>query len=220
MNKVGMNIRSKSGLLGAACAGVMVATSVLFQGVSQAAIVPGDTNATWTTYDAVSGTIDFSWDTNSQYDIVDSEVILKTDDIVLGDTVAGTLYEFVIPNFFDPLPKKNIEVEMRGANAGASGLELARVLDIVGADSDFFNRGPAVPVDADFVSGTLISTLVTELWEMFPNPDFEIVKIFSPAAFELESVMIHTQSVPIPAAVWLFFSGLLAMVGIARRRAA
>ena len=159
---------------------------------------------------------------NSQYDVIDSEIILKTDDIVPGNGVssAGTLYEFVIPNFFDPLPKKTVKVEMKGANAGASGLELARVLDIIGGDSDFFNPGPAVPVDGVFVGGTFSSMLVTEHWEMFPNPDFEIVKIFSPAAFELESITIQTQSVPIPAPIWLFGSGLLGLVGIARREAA
>jgi len=54
---------------------------------------------------------------------------------------------------------------------------------------------------------------------MFPNPDFEIVKLYVPVEFELQSISIYTEStvVPVPAAVWLFGSGLLGLVGVARR---
>ncbi|MGB5398382.1 MAG: VPLPA-CTERM sorting domain-containing protein, partial [Gammaproteobacteria bacterium] len=136
--------------------------------------------------------------------------------------VVGTLYEFVIPNFYDPLPMKKIEISMHGANGGASGFELPGVLDIIGADSDFTNGGPALPVLGSFVSNTISSTLVTEYWTMFPNPDFEIVKLFVPVEFELQNITISTQStvVPVPAAVWLFGSGILGLAAVARRKIA
>ena len=127
------------------------------------------------------------------------------------------MYQFVIPNFFDPLPIKTIQVEMWGANSGAE--QQAWVLDIIGADSDFDNPGPSLPVLGVYVGGETSPTHVVEYWEMFPNPDFEIVKIFAPTDFALETITIHTQSfVPVPATVWLFGSGLLGLVGIARRK--
>lgn len=205
----------KSRLLGAIGATTILVTALSFtQGTAQANSLPDMANVTQTLFDANSGQIDFSWDENSQYAITGTDVLLKSADLV-----GGTLYEFVIPNFYDPLPKKTIRVSMAGANSGAAEPETARVLDIIGADSDFHAGGPAVPVDAQFDTGAITPTVVKELWVMYPNPDFEIVKIFSPHAFELESIYIETQStVPVPAAAWLFGSGLLGLIGIARRR--
>jgi hypothetical protein len=205
----------KSRLLGAIGATTILATALTFtQGVAQANSVPEMANVTQTLFDANSGQIDFSWDENSEYAITGTEVLLKSDDIS-----GGTLYEFVIPNFYDPLPKKTIRVSMEGANSGATEPERARVLDIIGADSDFNTGGPALPVDAQFDDGSGTSSVVKELWVMHPNPDFEIVKIFSPYEFELQSIYIETQStIPVPAAVWLFGSGLIGMIAIARRR--
>lgn len=178
-------------------------------------------NATLTTFNAITGDITFDWDLSSNYDITGTEVTLYNNDITIpGPLLVGTVYEFVIPNFYDPLPMKKIEITMAGANGSASDLSLPGVLDIIGADSDFVNGGPSVPVLGNYVSGTTSSTLVTEYWEMFPNPDFEIVKLYVPVEFELQSIMITTQSVPVPASLWLFGSGLLGLAGIARRKMA
>ena len=205
----------ESRLLGAIRTSAILVTVLSFtQGVAQADVVPGETNTTKTMFDAVTGQTDFSWEEDSHYAITGTEVLVKSAEIG-----GGTLYEFAIPNFWDPLPKKIIEIEMEGANAGASEFELPSVLDIIGADSDFDKGGPAVPVDGLFVDGRKSPTLVTEVWEMFPNPDFEIVKIYAPVEFELQSISIGTQSlVPVPAAVWLFGSGLLGLIGISRRK--
>ena len=73
-----------------------------------------------------------------------TEVTMYDDNIIIpGPQLVGTIYEFVIPNFYDPLPMKKIEITMLGGNEGASGLALPGVLDIIGADSDFNNGGPA-----------------------------------------------------------------------------
>jgi len=198
-----------------ACA-ILVA-SVSFTQVAAASSVQLP-NSTVTMFDVASGQTDFSWDEHSEFDITGNTVTVKSNDILNGLTLVGTLYEFVIPNFYDPLPVKNITVEMTGGNTGASSADVPGVLDIIGADSAFGKPAPALPVVGVFVNGKSTPTTAVEFWEMFPNPDFEIVKIFAPVAFELLDIKIMTQStaVPIPAAAWLFGSGLLGLVGVAR----
>ena len=192
--------------------------------ISKAATVHASTitasNTTLTTFDAVSGGITFEWDLGSEYEITGTDVTLFENDIIgSGRKVVGTVYEFVIPNFYDPLPMKNIEITMHGANWCTSESERPSVLDIIGSDSDFNTGGPSLPVLGSYVSGSTNATLVTEHWEMFPNPDFEIVKLYVPAKFELQSINIATQStvIPVPASVWLFSSGLLGLLGYSRR---
>lgn len=177
-------------------------------------------NTTLTTFNAVSGGITFEWDLSSKYEITGTDVTLFENDIISsGRKVVGTVYEFVIPNFYDPLPMKKIEIDMHGANWCTSESERPSVLDIIGSDSDFNNGGPSLPVLGSYVSGSTSATLVTEHWEMFPNPDFEIVKLYVPIEFELQSINIATQStvIPVPASLWLFGSGLLGLLGYSRR---
>ena len=181
---------------------------------TQAAIV---TNGTETFYTASSEQLIFDWDKNSQYDLSPFEASVQHDPIYGPGGVIGTLYEFMIPNFYDPLPKKTVEITMNGANEEASGVLLANVLDVFGADSPYGEPGPAVPVQGNFVSGTTNPVLVTELWEMFPNPDFEHVKIWAPTDFKLESINIVTQSVPVPATMLLLGSSLLGLAGFRKK---
>lgn len=205
------------------CACAVLAGALLFLPGPVQAITVFSSNETMTTYDSLTGNVTFAWDQSSQYEITGTSVTLYSNDIITpGTGYVGTVYEFVIPNFYDPLPMKKIEISMLGSNGGASGFELPSVLDIIGADSDFANGGAALPVLGSYVSGTISSTLVTEYWEMFPNPDFEIVKLYVPVEFELQRISIATQStvVPVPAALWLFGSGVLALVGMARRKVA
>lgn len=211
---------NKSHLKGYLTTCLMLAALVSYAPFSAHAIT-ATPNWTYTNFDAATGNLTFDWDQNSQYQITGTEVILYDDNIITsGPQLVGTVYEFVIPNFYDPLPMKKIEITMTGANEGASGLALPGVLDIIGADSDFINGGPALPVLGSFVSGSISPTMVTEYWEMFPNPDTETVKLYVPVEFELQNISIYTEStvVPVPAAVWLFGSGLLGLVGVARRR--
>ncbi len=207
-------------IIGAVCtSAILMMATPFFHGTAIASTI-NTANSTLTTYDVSSGNVSFEWDLNSQYDITGTSVTLYTNDIMTsGLRIIGTLYEFVIPNFYDPLPLKRISVTMEGSNPNASSFDIPRVLDIIGADSDYDNGGPALPVLGTFVSATMTPTFANENWEMRPNPDFETVKIYAPIGFELHTIMIDTQSmaIPIPASIWLFGSGLLGLVAISRK---
>jgi hypothetical protein len=175
---------------------MIIVGAVFLIGVTSAHAIM--TNGTEIMYDALSGELTFEADPNSQYDLSPFNASVKADEIFIDVGLYGTLYEFLIPNFYDPLPKKTVDITMVGANSDASGLDLARVLNVFGTDSPFGVDGPAVPVMGYFVAGTTSPMLVAEHWEIFPNPDFEYVKIWVPDAFNLVSIKIVTQSVPGP----------------------
>jgi hypothetical protein len=157
------------------------------------------TNGTETTYTVTASNdeVTFVWDENSQYELSFLAPRVTVDTIIDGDEGAK-IYEFVIPNFYDPLPKKTVEITMTGANSDASGVELAEVLDVIGSDSLFGEDSPALPAYGEFVNGSEQPTIVNQLWNIFPNPDYEIVKIWVPNAFNLVSIEIVTQSVSPP----------------------
>jgi hypothetical protein len=175
-----------------------------------------DPNSTLTNFSVATQQVVFDWDQSSNFPIVDTEVSLIQHGVPDGSP-AGIVYEFVIPNFYDPLPKKIVQVLLSGLNPGAIGPELPSVLDIIGSDSPYGSPGPSVPVIGSYASGSVGSTVVFEAWEMFPNPDWEVVKIFVPTAFELQSISIWTQSIPEPGTVALLAAGLFGL-GLAGHR--
>ena len=197
---------------------VAIVSVLLLIGVTGAQAASSMMNWTQTNYDAASGDLVFDFDPNSTYDLSDFEASVQADQLYIPqDNLVGTLYEFVIPNFYDPLPKKTVAITIKGANGGAAGAELAMVLDVFGADSEYGVPSPAVWVEGNLVDGTKEPTEVNELWEMFPNPDLDYVKIWAPIQFELESIQIVTQSVPLPPAALLLGSALFGLVFLRRK---
>jgi len=195
----------------------MVAVLALVGVSANADLLPPQ--STITTYDATSGQTTFQWDQDSQFDIVLEPGQTEPQvTVIKNDLPGGSLYQFIIPNFYDPLPVKNISIAFFGQNSGATTGDFPFVLDIVGADSEFGTDAPAVPVFGDIVDRTESPTLVTESWIMFPNPDFEVVKFFAPFTYELGQVEIFTESIPEPASVALF--GLGSVLLLARKRRA
>jgi hypothetical protein len=189
---------------------IAVVCAVFFAGVTSAQAIM--TNGTELNYFVAIGQLAFDYDRTSQYELVPILPDLNVDALF-----GGILYEFTIPNFYDPLPMKTIDVTITGANSGASGLEIASVIDIFGSDSPYGEVGQSMFVNGVFVSTAITSTQVSEHWEMFPNPDWEHVKIWVPDAFELQSIQIATQSVPLPAAIYLLGAGFVGLASLRRK---
>ena len=176
-------------------------------------------NWTETVYTASSDSWTFDYDMNSQYDLTPTEVTVKKDPIFIAPavTLVGTIYQFTIPNFYDPLPKKTLQITLSGTNSNASGFGLATVLDVLGSDAPFGEIGPSLPAQGQFISGTTSPTLITQLWHILPNPDWESVKIWSPSEFGLDKIKIVTQSVPLPASILLLGSALVGLIFLRRK---
>lgn len=177
---------------------------------------------TLTTYHIATNELTFEWDQDSPYDIIiqpgqtqpSVSVIIHEIPNPTGGFV-GAIYEMVVPNFYDPLPVKFIDIQFTGGNPQAGALDLPFVLDIIGADSQYGTAAPSVPVIGDLLNRIPTPTLVTESWIMFPNPDFEVIKFYAPVGFDLLSVRIQTQSIPEPASLMVLAPGAMRLI---RRR--
>jgi hypothetical protein len=195
-----------------------LAVLLLASGAQAVSVLPE--NGTVTEFEVASQTLSFEYDPFSIYEIVyeEAEVFQHESSFPGCLPVEGTFYAFLIPNFHDPLPKKTIDVTMVGSNPSAA--ELPHVLLIVGLDFPYDSPGLDWPdlVWGHQVSGDAAPGLVTEAWEMFPNPDGELVKIFVPSDFELTHIRIETQSIPEPTTAALMAAGLFGLALAGRRR--
>lgn len=146
----------------------------------------------------VDGTLDFYWrvfnDANS----------------------AAAIGSFRIGNFVSPEYDVNWRIDGLGDKAPDSATRFSGAMDsFVNFDFDVYSTDPndgLLPGQSSYfmfldTTATLYTkTAVYDLTNMFQNPISEQFAAYSPAV------------VPVPAAVWLFGSGLIGLLGIARRR--
>jgi len=85
---------------------------------------------------------------------------------------------------------------------------------VVQGDLTLEMQGMFIPFDIHLPTGSGFLGVITDQ----PAGEFLTVNLLGTAVFGMDNVRIN--SVPIPAAVWLFASGLLGLIGIARKKAA
>jgi hypothetical protein len=125
----------------------------------------------------------------------------------------GIDYRFFLPNYVDRLPIKNMRIQVT-----YSGLEPS-IVSIVGSDPD---SPVAVVGPKNHVVGIPDNPLATgyyyEDWDLFPNPDWEVVHLLVPTATRINQVVIDSISIPEPSAMALAFCGLVGAAIAGRRR--
>ena len=162
----------------------------------------------------------FLFDEESPWELSFEEPIIHANPVFDGDSLVGTVLQVTLPNFFDPLPEKNVYLAFSGVHSGPGDPEAPYVIAVTGADAPFGGGGPAVPVIGTFVAGECHSdNLCEEEWRLRPNPDFETITAFIPEDFAFTELEILTQSVPEPGLLALVGGGVLGLLAAGRRRA-
>ena len=205
-------------------AGILT-TALLLTAAAPASALPSTDDLVNWTETWINGNYEleeFTFDEDSEYSLgaFDTPVI-NFDAVLAGTQVLGTIITVTLPNFFDPLPEKNIYIAFEGGNGGAQGNDFPFVTSIIGSDSEYPGGGGSVPVFGSLVDGSVMCTsmLCEQEWLIEPNPDFETITAFIPTAFEFTSMHIVTQSVPEPGVTALFGIGVLGLAMAGRRRA-
>ena len=139
--------------------------------------------------------------------------------------VSLSMERFGFPNFFSYLDNSIWNVD-NSATIAAQGDSTTGVLDVwtTGSDSNWTPGTPATPSASGSGSaltgsaGTWTGTVVNygnvgAAWTAFDGTPF--TEKFN---ITLNGVAASTPEVPVPAAVWLFGSGLVGLVGVARRK--
>jgi len=119
-----------------------------------------------------------------------------------------------------------------GASADVSGEFAVSSNTITKSDTVLFDAGPLTVIGAatEWNTGAMIDLADTAGWGVDTDVDIDITNTLAAATTnsgelsrvqkKLGGVGLTITAVPVPAAVWLFGSGLLGLAGFARRRTA
>ena len=192
-------------------AAISVAAGSTFEVLSIQAV--GFVDGTGTPIDVSTGGFHLSWDSVLSLDStpVFSTVMVNggmTDDplfsqIVLNDAVGNQTTV--------PTDAVSLDVEFTGCPLVGVCNALSNTFDII--TNLFFTVDPAF-------TGTAIATLGLDIFapDWFGGGAFPAKLAPQPTYGTATINVTATSAVPVPAAVWLFGSGLLGMAGVARRR--
>ncbi len=173
----------------------------------------GDANSTYTTlsygYDP-GGNLTFSHGPSGYaLDGQPSAVLTDPDQL-----------DVIIPNFIDPLPIKHMRIQLSFDGTDMPASEMADHITIFAEDD-----GQSVPwelVGLGGSDGRFDGHNFYFDFDIWPSPDWEQITFQGlRAGRNLLWIEIDTIStVPLPAAVWLFGSGLLGLIGFSKRKKA
>lgn len=133
-----------------------------------------------------------------------------------GPTAALSRITFLLPNWVDEQAYKWVWAQITFVDGGNGSPSLGFV--------DAFD--PADPtVTANFLLATEDATDIhrTEIWQLFPNPDWEVFQLNVPQGTVIDQVIFDTVSaggstIPEPSTYALFGMGALMLIGWNRRR--
>lgn len=123
--------------------------------------------------------------------------------------------ELIIPNWIDDEPVKYLQIQMTVQPGGGTPF----VDTIVPADS-------AEPIAGVFLTNVIQVPILgpngleqrTEYWEIYPNPDSEVITIAVPTDSLVDEIVVDTLSVPEPSSFVLAIGALIALVVVGRWR--
>lgn len=153
-------------------------------------------------------------------DPLDGLIPLKIEvsavQFVIADLIfdLGKMYSIQLPNFLDVQPFKKIEAVFFSENDTNVFPSIDSIRGFEVPNQSFLGE----KIGSSVACETGESCRWAEEWYMEPNPFAEIFNIFVPSEFELTRLEIHTQSIPVPPAIWLLGSALLGLVAVGRIR--
>ena len=163
--------------------------------------------------------LDITWAADAN--INDADTWTNQNTWAAGLTIGG-VSGWRLPTTLQPDPSCDQQIAgtpPQGFGAGCTGSEMGHLFNVEGISTAA--PGPFSNVQSgDYWSGTVFAPSPGRAWDFIFNHGDQST---DPKSTELFAWAVHSgnvSAVPVPAAVWLFGSGLLGLVGVARRKSA
>lgn len=218
----------------------ILASSCLLAGNASAAIVNVDITASWTATDFTVSTTPNPADPAADgavFGVVPSTgsttIKLTVDTSSAVSFNAGYTYNYLGTNYtlaHDWFGYQNVTLSNPHTFGSASWTSANILTALIGVDgltaglwtdSDITSSNPT---RASFRMQSTVGSETADLFVGSRTPDtigtqFLLWEFFGGEEIRLDGYTVNTSVVPVPAAVWLFGSGLLGLIGVARRKA-